>query len=569
MLKQKIRSTSVLISIVFSIIFLMTACPTPVDGDGPDDDAQNTALRGIQLNAAVLKMPKGVQAQLEAHPDPIAADTPAMTWSSSNSAVASVSSDGKITAVSPGTATITGAAIDGAFSAACSVTVVNQLKRTFFTIDFRDNSGYDIPSTCLSWGEHCIVFAEDARLGEVSIATANAVRDEFDDKIFPTIRASLGDECDVDGNGRIIIVIQDILDDYAGSGSYVGGYFYPGNQYDVATAPESNEADMLCMDTNPASVGSQRFYRTLAHEYQHLVNFSNTEAENGTGQDIWINEGLSTAAEYLYMQSLTPSAPVLLQDWIAYYNDNYGHRILGNNFFIWEGNWEQAFPEDVLDNYCTAYLFFQWLRAHAVNGSEIYRDILSSPYRDHRAVTQAAARRIGAEFGDFGNLIQAWYLANWFQWGQNSFYGYGRAEVGINNELEKFFLGSASSGFTLAPGEGVIVSKSGPYLPPSDAGIHIRYAGMTMNDYRSVDVSAPHAGDFLLAINENSDQSPAAEELALRDECLPPAGLLSRDSPGGGRSPRVLPAPRPPLGDYPIDAPPGSARMRVGGIRRR
>ncbi len=45
-----------------------------------------------------------------------------MTWSTSDASIATVT-DGVVTAVAPGTATITATTVDGGFTAACTVTV--------------------------------------------------------------------------------------------------------------------------------------------------------------------------------------------------------------------------------------------------------------------------------------------------------------------------------------------------------------------------------------------------------------------------------------------------------------
>ena len=61
---------------------------------------------------------------------------------------------------------------------------------------------------------------------------------------------------------------------------------------------------MLYMDCNPGNPAATTFNLTMAHELQHLVNFNQKVFVQGSpaGQDTWINEGLSNAAEYVYRQ---------------------------------------------------------------------------------------------------------------------------------------------------------------------------------------------------------------------------------------------------------------------------
>lgn len=81
------------------------------------------AVSGVTLNKSTLTMNNGTTQQLTASISPSNATNKTVTWSSSNSGVAKVSSTGVVSAVSAGTATITASC--GGKSAQCTVTVVN------------------------------------------------------------------------------------------------------------------------------------------------------------------------------------------------------------------------------------------------------------------------------------------------------------------------------------------------------------------------------------------------------------------------------------------------------------
>ncbi len=84
----------------------------------------DTAVSEITLNKETLTIEKGKTAQLEATVLPENATDPTVTWTSSNTEVATVDeATGEITAVSEGTTTITAAA--GEQTAACEVTVAS------------------------------------------------------------------------------------------------------------------------------------------------------------------------------------------------------------------------------------------------------------------------------------------------------------------------------------------------------------------------------------------------------------------------------------------------------------
>jgi len=80
-------------------------------------------VTSVKLNASSKKMTNGGTATLKATVSPSNATNKAVTWKSNNTAVAKVSSSGKITAKSPGKATITVTTNDGGKKATCEITV--------------------------------------------------------------------------------------------------------------------------------------------------------------------------------------------------------------------------------------------------------------------------------------------------------------------------------------------------------------------------------------------------------------------------------------------------------------
>lgn len=86
---------------------------------GEDD----VAVTGISLNKTTLNMLKGESEILVATIAPENATNTDVSWSSSNSGVATVSETGQVTAVAPGSTTITVRSADGLFTASCSVVV--------------------------------------------------------------------------------------------------------------------------------------------------------------------------------------------------------------------------------------------------------------------------------------------------------------------------------------------------------------------------------------------------------------------------------------------------------------
>ena len=98
---------------------------------GTNTTAQVTPIipvTGITLNKTQATLVDGTTLQLTATVSPSNANNKTVTWSTSNSNVATVSSSGLVTAQNPGTTTITVATTDGSnLSATCQVTVTAQV----------------------------------------------------------------------------------------------------------------------------------------------------------------------------------------------------------------------------------------------------------------------------------------------------------------------------------------------------------------------------------------------------------------------------------------------------------
>ena len=85
----------------------------------------NVAVSGINLDKSSMSLTVGASGTLSATITPSNASNKGVTWTSSNSSVASVSSSGVVTAKSVGTTTITARSSDGGKTATCKVSVTN------------------------------------------------------------------------------------------------------------------------------------------------------------------------------------------------------------------------------------------------------------------------------------------------------------------------------------------------------------------------------------------------------------------------------------------------------------
>jgi len=120
-------------------------------------------VTGVTLNKSTASISAGATEQLTATVTPSNATNQNVSWSSGNTAIATVSSTGLVTGVAGGTATITVTTIDGSKTATCAVTVTAS-QQSYLAFDFEPGNltGWTVSSgtafsnsgvvTDASWG---------------------------------------------------------------------------------------------------------------------------------------------------------------------------------------------------------------------------------------------------------------------------------------------------------------------------------------------------------------------------------------------------------------------------------
>ncbi len=158
----------------------------------------------------------------------------------------------------------------------------------------------------MATGKHCYLFVESDRINSVAENSSQSfaqIAAHFDQSVYPTVEkwfgkpvvpAEFGLEDD-----RVFIFLVDINDSF--SDGYVAGYF---DHRDIEGL-WGNQKPVFFMDIDPGVVGDSSdkrnpFYRTLAHELQHMVNFSIRHAAGHPVQERWLDEGFAMFSEYVY-----------------------------------------------------------------------------------------------------------------------------------------------------------------------------------------------------------------------------------------------------------------------------
>lgn len=314
------------------------------------------------------------------------------------------------------------------------------------------------------WVEH-----DDPKV-VVTNEMAQEIGEEFDDNIYDLITENFYEVSDVSNNGRIAILCFDIKDNYTGPGTgFVGGYFWGG---DLFNQTHSNQMEIFYIDTFPGMGPDEenpdvtRVYSTLAHEFQHMVNFNRNRLKGDEEMDTWLNEALSLAAEHMYEG--------VQEGRINYYNQSNAIEN-GRSLLDWNN-------DEVLANYALSYLFSQYLRSQIdlENGSEhgikFFKDIIMDDARDYTAVENVIKAHIDPDlsFGEFMTNFRAAMLLK----ANTGYYGFG-GEIDFNEISTPLYSGGSKN---IDGGGAVVIDLTESFTDPEDKGEDVKYLGVFQAD---------------------------------------------------------------------------------------
>ena len=391
---------------------------------------------------------------------------------------------------------------------------------SFYAQNMQTDEFYEIKASRLVDGEKCVIWAEAG--SGVTKASARKIAEKYDTIIRPRIVDAFSEKnftADFNGSqqrfddildyanrytggkdGKLTILLLDIKDGYDSkkNNSYVAGYFFSGDfqrRGDIGYGFFSNGRDMIYIDTNPGlKMKPEQTYATFAHELQHLINYITSVRINRKYlQDTWVDEGLSSHAEYLYLGK----NPEDKCEWFS--EDKNGTIAEGNNFFVWGNYMDGEESLSILDDYSTVYLFFRWLYLQADEELKprLFREIISSDQFDYRAVTNVASQ-INPKWEDWETLLRTWFAANYAP--SNTLYGY-KGDSYLQSTIKVTPI--AGDSIDLYPGEGVYSIINNPF-PTKSASASIRYAGLARNG-TILGTDSPYTGNMLLTFNVNTN----------------------------------------------------------------
>jgi hypothetical protein len=168
-----------------------------------------------------------------------------------------------------------------------------------------------VAATARYVGEHAAIFMDNTvptgpPLTDVDLTELGSAFDAFHYGIDTT---AFGRESDIDGNGMVIILMTDAVNDLTPdcSNGRVIGYFFGG---DLLSGSNSNRAEVFytmvpAPQTSQCAIATRRqvvdnLKPTLIHEFQHMISFNqHALIRGGNAEESWLNEAMSHFAEEL------------------------------------------------------------------------------------------------------------------------------------------------------------------------------------------------------------------------------------------------------------------------------
>ena len=190
-----------------------------------------------------------------------------------------------------------------------------------------------------------------------------------------------------DTGKKVNIVVYDIEGDYEpGRESGTLGYFWAKDYYTAAAAKESGDATIgltdcgkyFYVDSYFLNKAPEMLYSTLAHEFQHMINFGQKTINHKVQSKTWSNEMMSMVCEDMVQDFLKVSEEASPISRLPYFC--LGYYKSGLTDWLSDAN--------VAYSYAGAYAFGAYL-ARNYGGTDLINQIATNQYVDQQAITQA------------------------------------------------------------------------------------------------------------------------------------------------------------------------------------
>jgi hypothetical protein len=243
----------------------------------------------------------------------------------------------------------------------------------------------------------------------------------FDNFHYPIDTTAFGRESDIDGNGVVIILMTDAVNDLTPdcTNGRVIGYFFGG---DLLTGANSNRAEIFyTLVPSPATPKCSAVSRnnavnslqpTLIHEFQHMISFNqHVLIRGGSSEEVWLNEALSHFAEELGGR-LVPNSECLAAGFTSCRSQYTSGDIIDSYNYLKDTEAHfMVFPasgQGTLEERGAVWLFLRWTLDQFSPDT-----ILGTPTTRALETTTATgvANLAAVTGGDFSTMVPEWLMA--------------------------------------------------------------------------------------------------------------------------------------------------------------
>lgn len=277
-------------------------------------------------------------------------------------------------------------------------------------------------ATLCAVGTYCYVWVVDdfysstAAENKVDSAIAQKYADAFD-KMYPMITNVFGKEsdeiyykykwCNMENYSstgtKINIVVYDIGNDYSLSENQqcgIVGYFYAKDYiYNYSEkGVTSNNGKYFYIDSGYANSNFDTTISTLAHEFQHMVNYNQKTVLNDLDSGQWYNEMLSMLCEDMMQEYLE------IKD-----EDSPKARTKVFNAYYYYSGISEYNSKNQICSYATAFSFGSFI-ARNFGGAELVQKISQNSYVDNDSITNAVNSLNDTKY-TYDDLFEKYLLA--------------------------------------------------------------------------------------------------------------------------------------------------------------
>jgi hypothetical protein len=271
--------------------------------------------------------------------------------------------------------------------AAITPSVVGDTRTFSIQQDFIGGTWISITTTLLATGQYGNIWVYN---NGITTEEAQALSAKFD-IIYPAETNILGYEYGggpggsggKDGDPKIQILVYDIVNASGvvqAAGFFWGKDFYEQPQIDSWNWNlKTNLAEIFYINASYVKSSPSLIYLTLAHEFQHMINFNQKFVQNSRTSDTWYDEMLSMMTEDVMADILgipTTDQYHPIQDHISFFIETYDK--------VGFSEWYEAgvYP------YSKAYTFGAYLMRN-YGGVELLRRILANSTTNTASITAA------------------------------------------------------------------------------------------------------------------------------------------------------------------------------------